>query len=80
MLCFKFGHISKYCRNKSEIKTCANCKGQHDTKACEIAEDNFICINCPTESNKHRIIQGMPNIPVPERNMHNNGQAKLIIY
>ena len=53
--CHRFGHLTKYCRNK-EQKICANCKGQHETKGCEENVSNYKCVNCPDGSNNHSAI------------------------
>ena len=44
--CFKFGHISKFCRNKPENKICGNCKGVHETRDCELDEKDFGWFYC----------------------------------
>ncbi|MBW0492959.1 hypothetical protein O181_032674 [Austropuccinia psidii MF-1] len=44
--CLKIGHITHFCKNKL---TCANCGNDHNTKTCNKASSEGLCVRCVKE-------------------------------
>lgn len=43
--CQKYGHINSHCPTP-DVKVCANCAGDHETKNCDISKEKNKCANC----------------------------------
>ena len=71
--CQKFGHISKWCDPKNTPK-CGKCSDRnHETRDCEVNEENYKCAHC---DQNHQT--GDPNCPIwkakmDELSRRNNG-------
>ena len=45
--CWKYGHLTKYCRLPENTVICGKCKGDHDTRGCSVGQDQYKCSACP---------------------------------
>ena len=77
--CYKYGHPTKYCRNKT---TCGKCSEQHSTVSCKA--HNLKCVNCKlphmSDSTRCTIYQSQKNIKtkMSELNIPQHEAANII--
>ena len=45
VMCQTFGHVSRRCWN-TDKPICGKCGEQHETKDCEVNEQDFKCFHC----------------------------------